>query len=59
MMRGSAPQDMLDAQFIIESSQLTKEIIQNAIASARLPDVDDIQAAFQLAVPMVLNMAKV
>ncbi|RBP41289.1 hypothetical protein DES53_107120 [Roseimicrobium gellanilyticum] len=58
MMRGTDPQDMIDAQFIIESEQLTREAIETAVAGARVPDIDDIHAAFLTAVPIVLNMAK-
>ena len=58
MMRGLDPQDMADAQFIIQAEALTVDQVSEAIRTARLPEVEEIRAAFHEAKARVLEMAK-
>lgn len=57
MMRGLDPQDMEDAAFLIRSAQLSCADVQQAIASARIPDVPEIAEAFRCASPHILKIA--
>jgi hypothetical protein len=58
MMRGPDPQDMADADFIIQSAKLTQAEIKQAIKSARLPDIPELQTLFDEAVSVVLALLK-
>ena len=49
MMRGDDAQDMEDIQFLVESESLTLEVLEPAFASVRIPDVEELQEAFQRA----------
>ena len=49
MMRGEDVQDMEDIQFLVESESLTLEVLEPAFASVRIPDVEELQEAFQRA----------
>jgi len=48
-MRGDDAQDMEDIQFLVESENLTLEVLEPAFASVRIPDVEELKEAFQRA----------
>lgn len=58
MMRGSDPQDMADARFIIRAGHLDPEDVEQAICAARVPPVPEIEQAFCDARPTVLRYSR-
>ncbi|NCC62170.1 MAG: hypothetical protein EOM12_14800 [Verrucomicrobiae bacterium] len=49
------PQDLQDALFIIQASHLTERQIREAMKSARIPEVADIQEQYKLASQRLLS----
>jgi len=58
MMRGRDPQDMADAEFIVVAGRLSPNAVARAISCARVPEVTEIQQAFEDAQPLVLDFAR-
>jgi len=58
MMRGSDPQDMADAGFMIRYDNVTPEELEAAFAAVVIPDLVEFRDAFARAKPVVLGMAR-
>jgi hypothetical protein len=56
--RGHNPQDMEDAALVIHSAGISRAEVEDAIARARLPGVQEIEAAFRAAIPAVLEFTE-
>jgi hypothetical protein len=49
MMRGADRQDMDDIQFLVQHDGIKAEDMEQAFASARIPDIEEFKIAFQKA----------
>lgn len=58
MMRGSDAQDMADAQFLIQHDRISVAQLEQAIAEVQGPDIPELWATFEVAVPIVLAHAQ-
>jgi hypothetical protein len=57
MMRGNDPQDMMDAEFMIQHDRLTKPQLLEAFAQMKPIELVELREAFERAKPIVLSMA--
>jgi hypothetical protein len=53
MMRGDDPQDMEDIDFLVRHDGITREQMEPAFATVRMPDVVELHDAFARALPVV------
>lgn len=53
MMRGDDPQDMEDINFLVRHDGITREQMEPAFATVRMPDVVELHDAFARALPVV------
>jgi hypothetical protein len=53
MMRGDDPQDMADVDFLVKHDRITRERMEPAFATVRMPDVVELHDAFARALPVV------
>jgi hypothetical protein len=58
MMRGDDPQDMADLRFLIRAGGITKQLLSVAFSVAQVPEIEEIDAAFRKAQPIVLAMVE-
>jgi len=58
MMRGDDPQDLTDIAFLIRHDHLTPAQIEDTLAQAVVPDLAELQEAFQRAKPLVRELAQ-
>lgn len=57
MMRGADPEDLADLEFLLGCEPKSEAQLREAIARARLPDIQELRDAFQTAQPKVLALA--
>ena len=57
MMRGNDPQDMADVAFLIRHDRVTPAQIESALADAVIPELSELQDAFERAKPRVRELA--
>jgi hypothetical protein len=57
MMRGADIQDMADVKFLLETGRIPLHELSEAIHSALVPQIPEIETAFQCAIPIVLKLA--
>ncbi len=53
MMRGTDAQDMEDVEFLVRQGNITRAQMEQAFATVRIPDVEELHAAFQEALHKV------
>jgi hypothetical protein len=53
MMRGNDPQDLEDIAFIVRKSRVTLAEMETACQQVRIPEIPELRAAFQQALPIV------
>lgn len=53
MMRGADDLDMEDITFLVQSEPVTTSDIERAFEQVRLPDIQELQEAFEKAKPLV------
>lgn len=53
MMRGDDPQDLSDIEFLIEHDRITREQMEPAFQTVRMPDIQELRDAFERALPRV------
>jgi len=58
MMRGDDPQDMADVDFMIRHDRIPASLVEEAMHQVVLPDLVELQDAFQVARPRVLELAR-
>ena len=58
MTRGRDPQDMSDINFLITTENIPPAQLEDAMAAARLPNLQEIEELFESARPAVLELAK-
>jgi hypothetical protein len=57
MMRGNDELDMADIRFLMAQENITPSLVDTAIQAARIPDVVELQEAFERAIPSVRAIA--
>lgn len=58
MMRGDDPTDLKDATYLIAAGKISPEELTKAFEAALVPDIEEIQKAFLLAQPLIIEIAK-
>ena len=58
MMRGSDPQDMADAEFMIRHDRITEAQLLDAFSQMKLIELVELREAFTKAKPIVLKVAR-
>lgn len=53
MMRGGDAQDMEDVRFLVQQGTITVDEMEQAFATVRIPDVEELHDAFEEALPRV------
>ena len=53
MMRGTDAQDMEDVEFLVRQGNITRDQMEQAFATVRIPDVEELHTAFQEALRKV------
>ncbi len=56
MMRGDDPQDMDDVAFLVRHDGITREMMEPAFATVRMPDLVEYRDAFERALPVVRSL---
>lgn len=56
MMRGDDPQDMDDVAFLVRHDGITREMMEPAFATVRMPDQVEYRDAFERALPVVRGL---
>ncbi len=56
MMRGADEQDMHDVEFLIQHDGITSEQMEPAFRDVRMPDLQELRDAFELALPVVRKL---
>ena len=58
MMRGCDPQDMQDVEFLVRHDHITADHMEPAFATVRIPDIQELHAAFERALPTVRDILR-
>jgi hypothetical protein len=58
MMRGADPEDLADVAFLLKHEPMDYAVLKAAFDRVRMPDIQELRDAFQIAQPKVLALAK-
>jgi hypothetical protein len=58
MMRGADPEDLADIAFLLKQQTVSEVELRAAFDRVRLPDIQELRDAFNVARPKVLALAK-